>query len=122
MPRNYRLYLNDILKALERIELLLKEVDEASFKNNDVRVDGILFNLMTIGEAVKNIPDEMKMQASQLPWRDISRFRDRVVHHYFALDLNIIWEVITVHLPALKNAIETLSENFSDDDGVEEAD
>ncbi|NWG17555.1 MAG: nucleotidyltransferase [Chloroflexi bacterium] len=54
MPRDYELYVRDILRAIGSINLLLQEIDESAFKSGDIRVDGILFNLMTIGEAVKN--------------------------------------------------------------------
>ena len=83
-------------------------MSEAEFKSNDVRVDGILFNLMSIGEAVKNIPEEVREQTPEVRWRDIGRFRDRVVHHYFSLDLNVIWEILTLHLPILRVTVEKL--------------
>lgn len=68
MPRDFRLYLRDILKALERINLVLERMDKAAFKRNDVGVDAILFNLMTIGEAVKNIPDEIRVLHPEIKW------------------------------------------------------
>jgi uncharacterized protein with HEPN domain len=108
MSRLYDLYLKDILHAVERINRHLEGVDEAAFIADNLHVDGVLFNLMTIGEAVKNLPDEMRDQAPEVRWRDIGRFRDRVVHHYFALDLAIIWEIVTIHLPVLKQAVEKL--------------
>lgn len=80
---------------------------------------GVLFNLMTIGEAVKNIPDELRELHPDVRWRDIGRFRDRVVHHYFGLDLDIVWEVVDIHLPILKKVVEELlhsMEEKADDD------
>jgi uncharacterized protein with HEPN domain len=123
MSRVYELYLRDILKAIERIKLHTNDVDEEAFKAGDISVDGVLFNLMIIGEAVKNIPDEVKTQIPEVRWRDIGRFRDRVVHHYFALKLDIVWEIITLHLPVLQTSVEKLLEdlqNYTTDDNSSE--
>jgi uncharacterized protein with HEPN domain len=114
MSRTYELYLRDILKAVERIAHYLEGMDEATFKQDDLRVDGILFNLMIIGEAVKGIPEDVRTQTPDVRWRDISRFRDRVVHHYFATDLGIVWEIVTIHLPVLQSQVEKLLQSIED--------
>lgn len=108
MSRDSELYLRDILTAVERIEAYIKDIDQPTFEADSMRVDSVLFNLMTIGEAVKNIPDELRDQHPEVRWRDIGRFRDRVVHHYFGLDMNIVWEIITVHFSPLKAAVTRL--------------
>jgi len=108
MSRDYELYLRDILEATERIERYTANVDKDTFKADDLRVDGVLFNLMTVGEAVKNIPDELRERHPDVRWRDIARFRDRVVHHYFGLDLDIVWEIASVHLPPPQEFVEQL--------------
>lgn len=112
MSRAYRLYLEDILRALDRIDILMAGRDKESFTIDDVNVDGVLFNLITIGEAVKNIPDVIRDQIPEVRWRDIGRFRDRVVHHYFALDMGIVWEIVQVHLPVLRVQVEALLNDF----------
>lgn len=114
MSRTYELYLHDILEAVDRINRYLQGVDEQAFKRNDIRVDGIMFNLIIIGEAVKSIPADVQAHAPEVRWRDISRFRDRVVHHYFATDLGIVWEVVTVHIPILRTHVEKLLQALKD--------
>lgn len=116
MSRNYELYLHDILKAASRIERYVDDIDKQTFAADDMRVDGVLFNLMTIGEAVKNIPDELRDRYPDVRWRDIGRFRDRVVHHYFGLDLDIVWEIVQQHLPLLVKFVEQLLEGIKDQD------
>lgn len=119
MSRASELYLRDILRAIGRIEQLLADMDATSLTADNVQVDGVLFNLMIIGEAAKNIPDEVRDQNPEIRWRDISRFRDRLVHHYFALDMAIIKEIVTLHLPPLKAFVEKLlreSEESDDSD------
>lgn len=110
--RTYELYLNDILKATERIQQYVAEITSDAFKADDMRVDSVLFNLMTIGEAVKNIPDDVRAGFPEVRWRDIARFRDRIVHHYFGIDLDIVWEIVDIHLPVLKQHVEQLIANL----------
>lgn len=116
MSRNDELYLQDILKAIKRIHHYTSHLDKEQFKTDDMCVDSVLFNLMTIGESVKNIPDEIRQQAPHIRWRDIGRFRDRIVHHYFELDIDIIWEIITIHLTPLETHVENLLQEPSDED------
>ncbi len=114
MPRLVRLYLKDILTAIERIQLLMASLDELAFKAGALETDGIMFNLMTIGEAAKNIPTDVRDLMADIQWTDIARFRDFVVHHYFGLDMNRVWSIVTVDLPTLKQQVETLLPKVED--------
>lgn len=115
MSRSLELYLRDILKAGERIRQSTKGLDSDNFKADQLRIDAVLFNLMTIGEAIKNIPQEMRDKYPNVRWRDIGRFRDRIVHHYFKLDLDIVWEVVAIHLPILIEQVEKLLEELTEE-------
>jgi uncharacterized protein with HEPN domain len=75
-------------------------------------VDAVIRNLEVIGEAVKNIPPEIRSKYPEVPWRQIAGFRDVVIHHYFGVDLNIVWTVIRKHLKELKPKIERILENL----------
>ncbi len=66
------IYLRDIIKAIKQIETYLTEINETEFKSDQLRIDGVLFNLMTIGEAVKNLPDEIKHKSPDVQWRNIA--------------------------------------------------
>lgn len=112
MSRSDELYLRDILESGARIQNYTKDLDVERFKEDELRVDGVLFNLMTIGEAIKNIPKDVQATYPEVRWRDISRFRDRIVHHYFRLDLDIVWEIVDVHLPILIEQVEKLLEQY----------
>ncbi|MCA9911933.1 MAG: DUF86 domain-containing protein, partial [Anaerolineae bacterium] len=98
-----------ILTAFQRIQRFVEGVGKDAFKLRGLRVDGVLFNLMTIGEANKRIPQEEQDKYPDVRWKDISRFRDRVVHHYFTLDLDIVWEIVQEHLPVLAKNVEEMS-------------
>jgi uncharacterized protein with HEPN domain len=114
MSRIYDLYLKDIVKASQQIENYLKEMTEDEFKADQLRVDGVLFNLMIVGEAVKNLPDDLKAKSPEIQWRNIARFRDRVVHHYFSTNLDIVWEIVQIHLSALCKQVEILLNDATD--------
>ncbi len=115
MSRSHELYLQDILTAYERIQRFTEELTLDAFKEDELRVDGVLFNLMTIGEAIKSIPQEEQDKYPDVRWKDISRFRDRVVHHYFTLDLDIVWEIVQVYLPVLAKQVKEMLREKDDD-------
>ena len=122
MSRIYRLYLEDILRAIGRIHDLMQEVNEKEFKADALQADGVLFNLMTIGEAAKNIPQELRDRSAEISWGDIGRFRDFVVHHYFGLDLSKVWEIVHTDLPPLRIAVERLLQEVEREDDTDHQD
>ena len=110
--RDVRLFLYDILECIEKIERYTKNLSFEDFVKNDMVVDAVIRNLEVIGEAVKNIPPEIRSKYPEVPWRQIAGFRDVVIHHYFGVDLNIVWTVIRKHLKELKPKIERVLENL----------
>ncbi len=106
MSRDSKLYLQDILTASQRIATYVDGLDFESFIGNDQAIDAVLFNLMTIGEAVKNVPESMRTSSPEVAWREIARFRDLVAHHYFQLKLEIVWGIVQTDLPLLTSQIE----------------
>lgn len=121
MPRATNLYLRDIRTAIRSIDRFTSGLDEAAFAGDEMRLHGTLYNLMIIGEAVKNLPDELQSKIPLVPWRDIERFRDKLVHHYFSIKPTIVWQIIQEDLPALRTAVETLlqaDDSESDDEQI----
>ena len=66
----------------------------------------VLYRLETLAESASKLPDEVRRRNPHMPWRDISDFRNRVSHGYLDLDLDLIWRVIVVDLPALKDIVQ----------------
>ena len=108
MSRDYRLYLEDILEAIEKIERYLEAVSFQEFCGDAMRVDAVLRNLEIIGEATKSIPPGARISQPDVEWRKIAGLRDIVIHEYFGVDLEIIWDVVRNKLPDLQQTIATM--------------
>jgi uncharacterized protein with HEPN domain len=101
-PRTDKLFLYDIIECCEKVENYAAGVSEADFKNNKMLQDAVVRNIEVIGEASKNLSDELRGANSQVAWRDITRMRDKIAHHYFRIDLDVVWETIKSDIPELK--------------------
>ena len=101
VSRDPVLFLQDIEKSCLKIvrHTAGRQRDEAFA--DELTFDGILFNLHVIGEAVKNLPQELRQRYPDVAWREIAGLRDFVAHAYFALDLEILWDAIQQDVPAL---------------------
>lgn len=102
MKRDYKLYLKDMLDSIEKIEEFTSGMDYEKFKKDDKTSSAVARKLEIIGEASKNIPKEIEKTCRDIPWGDMAKMRDKIIHFYFGLDYEIIWRVIKERLPALK--------------------
>ena len=108
MSRDPRLWLEDILRGCDRILRYVGDRGREEALGDELILDGILMNFHVIGEAVKRLPDDLKAAHKDVPWRQISGMRDIVVHLYFALDHEIIWDAIQNDVPALRAKIQAI--------------
>lgn len=106
MSRDFRLYLDDILESITRIEKYLREYDTQSLMDTSVITDAIMFNLGIIGEAAKHIPEEVRARYPEVEWRSITGMRDKLAHHYHGIILEIVWDAARNKLPIVKTQIE----------------
>ena len=109
--RDYTLYLKDILAAIESIEIFIAEMDLDTFQKDDKTTSAVLRKLEIIGEAVKQIPDEIRLKHSQVPWKEMAGMRDKLIHFYFGIDYHLVWKAITERLPQVKQEIQKILQN-----------
>ena len=106
------LFLNDILEAIFRIEEYTEGYEFEDFIRDRKTVDAVLRNLEVIGEAARYVPEEIKEQHADVPWKRIIGLRNVVIHHYFGVDLNIVWTIVRLQLPDLKKSVEKIVEEL----------
>ncbi|OGW72652.1 MAG: hypothetical protein A2Y02_02895 [Omnitrophica bacterium GWA2_52_12] len=108
MPRDYKVYLDDILLAIQRIQTYTAGYTKEKFCDDMRTIDAVVRNLEVIGEAVKHIPQEIRNQRTEIEWRKIGSLRDILAHEYFGVDLEIIWDVVANKIPGLEEQIRKL--------------
>ena len=103
--RTDELFAYDILECCQRIEEYLAGVTKQMFVDNLMLQDAVVRNIEIIGEASKSLSTEFRERFPKVEWRDIMRMRDKVVHHYFKLDLDVVWQTVTEDIPRLAKEI-----------------
>ena len=106
--RDYRDFLIDIINAIRDIDNFVTGVNFQSFLGDKEKSYATVHCLEIIGEAVKNIPDEVKEKYQEIPWREIAGMRDRLIHGYFIVDFEKVWETIDRDLPPLKEVADKI--------------
>ncbi len=101
MPRDFRLYLDDMIEAIGRIQEYTADMDEAAFARDLKTQDAVVRNLEVIGEAARNLPDQMKAGALEIDWKKIVGLRNIVIHEYFGISTPILWDIIQNKLGTL---------------------
>ncbi len=102
------MYFSDLLKAMTRIAEYISGYDYARFRQDYKTVDAVIRNFEIIGEASRSIPAEIKLKYPEVPWAEMYLLRNKVIHEYFGVDHEIIWDVASNHLPENRLQIERI--------------
>ena len=105
--REDRLYIHHILDCVRRIDRYCKNGENA-FRASELIQDAVLRNLQTLAESTQRISDHLKAFHPEVDWRAIAGFRNILVHDYLGINLERIWEIVSVHLPVLESQIEAI--------------
>ena len=100
--------LKDILEAINRIQRYVGAMSQAEFLQNTEKQDAVVRNVEIIGEAVRNLPADFKQRHASVQWAQISGMRDRLIHQYFGVNWDILWDVVQDKIPALRTSVEQL--------------
>lgn len=102
-------YLNHIIESIKKVQKFTKESSKIAFLSNDMMQSATIREIEVIGEAVKNMSYTFKDNNKQIEWSLIAKTRDKMIHHYFGIDLDIVWEIVKKELPKLKKEIENIN-------------
>lgn len=105
MPKDYEVFLEDILSSIDKIQAYVGDVSFDEFVKNEMRVDAVVRNLTIIGEAAGRIPPEARRKYQSIEWKKIVGLRNILMHAYSGIDLEILWDIIKNKLPVLKKNI-----------------
>lgn len=109
--RTDELFIYDILECCGRIEEYLSGKSKEMFFEDMMLQDAVVRNIEIIGEASKSLTAEFRQRVPVIEWRDIMRMRDKIVHHYFKLDLDVVWQTATDDVPRLALEIRNASDS-----------
>ena len=112
MKNNTKIFLLHILESIEKLEEITTTTSKEEFLKNWIIQDAILKNFIVIGEAVANIDEEIKQHYSTINWRGAKSMRNFIVHEYFSVDLNFVWETILETIPKFKKNISNIIKDF----------
>ena len=108
MPRDSRVWLEDISEAIQKIHSYTKGMSSESFAQDVKTLDAVVRNLEVIGEAVKKIPEKVRSKHSEVDWKKIAGLRDILIHEYFGIDAEIIWDIVQNKLPTLEKRVRQI--------------
>ncbi len=106
--RDWRERVQDILDAITEIESFTEDMDAKSFRQDQKTVRAVEMNFIIIGEAAASIPDEIVEDNSDVPWHLMRGMRNRIVHAYFSVDEQIMWDTLKTDLPDLVAKLEAM--------------
>ncbi len=114
MPRDYSLYLEDIRDAATKIRDYIGDISFDEFVSKPLLVDAVLHNLAIIGEAAKQIPEEIRHEHPSIEWRKIAGLRDIIALEYFGISTEIVWDILQNKLPGLLVEVQSMLRYKSD--------
>lgn len=107
--------MSDILEAIRRVQAYTAGMTFEAFLWDTKTQDAVVRNLEIIGEATKRLSDKVRERHSAVPWKSMAGVRDRLIHHYFGVSLDVVWEIASVELKEIAVQIERILQELGED-------
>jgi uncharacterized protein with HEPN domain len=108
MKKDPKIFLKHILESIEEIEGFIKDISEEEFSRDVKTQDAVVRRIEIIGEAVKNLPISFRKKYPEVEWREIAGMCDKLIHHYFGIEMSVVWATSSKDLPKLKSQISQI--------------
>ncbi|MBW2427674.1 MAG: DUF86 domain-containing protein [Deltaproteobacteria bacterium] len=119
MHRDYRLFLDDILAAISKIQEYTADLDYSAFIKDSKTQDAVVRNLEIIGEAAWRLPETVRLEAPEIEWRKIVGLRNILAHEYFGVSLPVVWDIVQNKIDSLESSCRALlKETFNLKKGI----
>lgn len=116
MKKNLLDYISDISNAIEEVGDFTQGMDFPEFLSDRKTINAVIRSLEVIGEAAKKIPEEVRKRYSAIPWKRMAGMRDKLIHEYHGVDLEIVWAVVKEELSPVKPLIKKVLEDMEKED------
>jgi uncharacterized protein with HEPN domain len=117
MRRNILLYIKDILQNMEDAEMFISGQTYDDFVLDKKTVNAVIRSIEVIGEAAKNIPEGIREKYPTIPWKEMAGMRDKVIHFYFGVDLELVWISVKESIPSIRPLLEDILQELESDEG-----
>ena len=111
MKREAGIYIDDIIESISLVERYIKAINKEKFDNNTQLQDAVIRRLEIIGEAAKNMPEDVKKEYPEVPWEKIAGMRNVLIHEYFGINIERVWKVVKEDLIVLKENIQKIKKD-----------
>lgn len=108
MPKDYKIYLQDIIECIENIKDYTSDFSLEDFCNDRKTIDAVIRNLEIIGEAARRLPEEIRKKYPIVEWHKIISLRNILIHEYPGIDLETIWDIIENKLSLLQEQVNAI--------------
>lgn len=112
--RGDKVYLQNILECINKINSYTQGSSRAEFLEKDLIQDAVIRNIEIIGEATKNLSKIIRTDNPEVPWKSMAGMRDKVIHNYLGVDMDLVWDTVKKNLPEVKVLIQDILNNLND--------
>ncbi len=108
MKRDYRLFIKDIIAAMESIERFVEGMSLEQLTQDDKTASAVIRKFEIVGEATKGLPLKLKEEHPEIQWKRMAGMRDRLIHAYFGIDYKLVWDAIKTEIPSIKLKLQQI--------------